>query len=127
MDQRSGREDDVAAGADDAPAAAGDDLALNEESRIAIVLVFLALNIDVRAKLLEQFGCGRIGVDVNQIDALQGGQAQRAQIIRNHRAVEALVDLRISADADDQHVAVAFGELEIVDVAWVNDVEAAVA
>src|SRR5207249_782139 len=123
MDQGGGGEDDVAAGADDPAAVAGDDVALGQEAGVAVVLVFLAFDVNVGAKAIEQALGGGIGIDVDEIDALEGGKALGAQVFGDQGAVNAFAHLRIGAEADDQEIAVGLGELEMVDVAGVDDVE----
>ena len=66
-------------------------------------------------------------VDVDDVDRLQGGEVPRAEVVGDQRAVHALGDVRVAADGDDQQVAERAGVLKVVDVAGVNDVEAAVA
>ncbi len=126
-DEGGGGEDDVAAGADDAAAVLGDDLALGEEARVAIVLVLFALDVNVGLERVEELDRGWVGVDVDEIAALECGEAGGAEVFGDEGAVDALIDLGVAAEGDDQKVAEGPGELEVVDVAGVDDVETAVA
>jgi hypothetical protein len=126
-DQRGRGVDHLAAREDDAPAVADDGLALGEEAGVVVGLVLAPFDVNVGLELVEQFDSRRVWVDVDEIDALERGQALGAEVVRDQRAVGALVHLRVGGDGDDQDVALRARELEVVDVAGVDDVEAAVA
>ena len=106
---------------------ARDDVALGQEAWVGVGFVFPALDVYVGPELVEQFDSGGVGIDVNPINAFQRREVGRPKIFRNERPVNALIDLRIGADRDDQDIAERFSELEVMDVAGVNDVETAVA
>jgi len=126
-DQGGGGVDDVAAGEDDAAAVADDGVFLGQEAGVAILLVLAAFDVDIWLEQVEQLDGGGVGVHVHRVDAFEGGEALGAKFVGDEGAVDAFVHVRIGADGDHEQVAHGLGELEVVDVSGVDDVEAAVA
>jgi hypothetical protein len=64
-------------------------------------------------------------VEIDRIDALESREIASTEIFGDERAIDALVDMRIGADGDDEQVALVARELEMLDMPGVNDVETA--
>ncbi len=68
-----------------------------------------------------------VGIDVDIIDELEGGEIFGAEFLGDVGAAFAFADVGVAGEGDDEDVALLFGELKIADVAGMDDVEAAVA
>jgi hypothetical protein len=104
-----------------------DAVALGEEARVVVRLILPALHVNVGLEHVDQLDGRRVRVDVDEVDAFERRDAGGAEVFWDERSSRSLVDLRISGERDDQHVALAACELEVLNVAGVNDVEAPVA
>ena len=92
-----------------------------------MLLVLAAFDINVRLKPVQQLDRGRLRIHIDPVKAFQRRQARGAEIIRNERPIEPLVHMRIRADRDEQDMSQRAGVLQMMNVAGMNDVEAAVA
>ena len=70
--------------------------ALGKEARVVVVLVLTAFDVNVRLKLLEQLNGRWIGVQVNEIDALERGETGGAEVVWDERPIDAFADVRIA-------------------------------
>ena len=126
IDQGSRTEHDIAGGEHDPAAIALDDMLLRLKPRIAVVFILSPLDINVRANDVEQVGCGRLGVDHNPIDAVEGSEALGAKLLWDKRPARSFVHHRVAADCHQQPITQLGGVLKVPNVAGVDDVEAAV-
>ncbi len=90
------------------------------------MFILAPLDVDVRANDVEQVGRGRLGVDRNPIDAVEGGEAFGPQLLWDERPARTLVHHRVAADCHQQPITQLGCVLKVPNVAGVDDVEAAV-
>jgi hypothetical protein len=76
---------------------------------------------------VEQFGCGRLGVDRNPIDAVESSEAFGPKLLWDERPARSFVHHRVAADCHQQPITQLGCVLKVPNVAGVDDVEAAVA
>ena len=122
-DQRGRAEHDIAGGEDEPAAVALHHVLLRQETRLTVVLVLPALDVDIGPDELKQPNRGRLGVDRHPVHTVQGGQVLRPQLLGDQRPAGPLVDHRVAGDGDEQAVAELGRVLKMADVAGVNDVE----
>lgn len=127
VDDGGGGVDDFAGGECDAAAAADDDVLLGDEARVCRAFVFASLDVDVGLDGLEEVDGGGCVVDEDAVDAFEGGEGGGAEVVGDEGAGGAFVDVGVGGDGDEQDVSESAGLLEVGDVAWVDDVETAVA
>ncbi len=117
---------EVAAGENDFAAVLLDGRLLRQESRILRQLVFVPLDVNVGFDPLQQLFGGVVRIYLDQINEAQGGQVLRPRFFRDVRPIRFLIDGGVAGDGDNQQVTMFAGELEIADVARMNDVKAPV-
>ena len=103
----------------------GDRLALGDKSWVEILFVFPALDVDVGLQVFEQSDGSRVVIQMYSIDAFQCSEAGSAEIIRNQRAIKTFVHLGIGRNGDDQQITKTPRVLKVMNMAGMNDVEAA--
>ncbi len=94
---------------------------------MVVVLVLAAFDVDVGTEIGEEIDGGVSGVDVDVVDEFESGEVFGAEFLGDIGASFAFADVGVSGEGDDENVALLFGELEIANVAWMDDVEASVA
>ena len=125
-DEGGRREDDVAGGEDDAAASFLDCFTLDLKARIGVGFVFLAFDVDIGLKVLKEVESGWIVVDVDKINAVQGGEVVGAEFFGDEGAACAFGDAGIGGEADEERVAQGAGLAEVADVTGVDDIKAPV-
>ena len=128
LDQLGGGVDDVAGREDELAAVDVEHLLLLPGlARHAGGDVFVALGEVVGlhlAEVLERLG---VAVDQHEVDHVQRGEIEGAQLLRHERAEVGFLDVLVAGDAGDQDVGAVGGIHQVADVAGMHDVEGAVA
>ena len=128
FDQRRGGVDDVAGSKQHLAAVALDDrdllLGLRMQPAILIFITF-GEEIGLDARQIPQWR--RILVDNDVVDHFERGEIEGAQLLRHKRPVMRLVDMDVRGQAGDQEIGFALGIEQMPEMAWMHQVENAVA
>ena len=117
----AGREDDLAA-------VAADHLKLLLRlQRQAARLVLVALGEDVGLDQRQVLQRRRLGIDDHVIDDFEGGEIDRAQVLRHVRPIAPLQDVVVGGQTGDENVGLALGVEQMPQMPRMDDVEHAMA
>ena len=91
------------------------------------VLILVALREEVGLDARQVFERRRSVIDDDVVDHVEGGQVERAQLLRDERPVGRLADLHVPGDAHHEDGRLALGVQQVPQVARVHEIEDAVA
>ena len=83
----------------------------------AVASIFVALGEIIRLQPRNILKRRRIGIDDDVIDHFQRGEIERAQVLRDERAIARLGDVRVRGQAGDQNIRLLLGVDQVTDMA----------